>query len=80
MELYGQRESWTASPILYVVFFTANAAHLSFIDEKKKLETQKVSVGHQILSSCHMLGMLWVLGIYTSVENAVFCFCFLSWL
>lgn len=33
----------TASPILYVVFFTGNAAHLSFIDEKKKgLRLRKV--------------------------------------
>lgn len=46
----------TASPILYVVFFTGNAAHFSFIDEKKRLEAQKGSMVHQILSSCHRLG------------------------
>lgn len=30
-------QTGTASPILYIVFFIANAANLSFIDEKKKI-------------------------------------------
>lgn len=48
----GER-SGTAS---CVGFFTANAVHLSFVDEKYRLKAQKGLMVHQILSSCHRLG------------------------